>query len=268
MLNRKSILMAIIIMLLTSPVMAGSSDKTEDKEPWARAGLYFGAMTTDINSNVGLGFGGSGLDAKVALEDILELDSNMTVFRVDGFWRISRRNRLDFLYYDLSRSSDAFLGVEIGGYPIGTEVSTRFDMEIFKAAYTFSIFNDDRIDIGVGGGLHVLEIYYKMDSPDSGNLDTASITAPLPVLSFRAEFALTKKLFFRQSLDMFFIEFDQYTGQLNDLNIALEYNFWKHAGVGIGYDIVYADIKADNERFLNEIEIAYSGIFLFGKIYF
>ncbi len=268
MLNRRSILMAIIILLLTSPVMAGSNDSKEDNEPWARAGLYFGAMFTDINSDVGLGFGGSGLDVKVDLEDVLELDSNMSVFRADAFWRISRRNRLDFLYYDLSRSADAYLGVDIGEYPIGTEVSTRFDMQILKAAYTFSIFNDDRIDIGVGGGLHVLEIYYKMDSPDSGNLDTTAITAPLPVLSFRAEFALTKKLFFRQSLDMFFIEFDQYTGQLNDLNIALEYNFWKHAGVGIGYDIVYADIKADNEILLNEIEISYSGIFLFGKIYF
>ncbi len=262
-----SVLMMLII-LSAQLSMAGSNNTENDQEPWAEAGLYFGGMIVEVNSDLNLGFSRSGNKIQVDVEEILDLDSKVTAFRADAFWRLSRRNRVDFTYYDLSRESTAFLGINVGDYPIGTELSTRFDMRILKAAYAFSIFKDKRFDIGLGGGIHVLDIGLKLESDEFGSTDDTAITAPLPVLGLRAEFALTPKLLLRQSFDYFFVAFDQFGGELKDLNIALEYNFWKHAGVGIGYNVVVADIVADDDRFLQGFELAYSSFFLFGKVYF
>ena len=54
-----------------------------------------------------------------------------------------------------------------------------------------------------------------------------------------------------------------------DLNVALEYNFWKYAGVGLGNNFVGMDIsKNGDDNGLTEIDMSYGGLLLFAKIYF
>jgi hypothetical protein len=54
-----------------------------------------------------------------------------------------------------------------------------------------------------------------------------------------------------------------------DLNVALEYNFWKYAGVGLGYNFVGMDISKDgNDTGLSEIDMSYGGLLLYAKLYF
>jgi hypothetical protein len=69
------------------------------------------------------------------------------------------------------------------------------------------------------------------------------------------------------------METDDYEGKLIDINIALEYNVWKHLGVGIGYNTVRIDISADGDDLLGDnlsggVEFDYGGLQLYGKIYF
>jgi hypothetical protein len=54
-----------------------------------------------------------------------------------------------------------------------------------------------------------------------------------------------------------------------DLNVGLEYNFWKYAGVGLGYNFVSMNIsKDDSDAFLSEIDMSYGGLLLYTKLYF
>jgi hypothetical protein len=105
-------------------VIAEETEKKDfSNEPWERAALYLGAFIVDANSDLSLGIQGSGLPkVTVDAEDLLGLDQNFTVFRTDAFWRITRRNRVDFTFYQMKRDGSTFVGLDIPEFPIGDRV--------------------------------------------------------------------------------------------------------------------------------------------------
>lgn len=239
-------------------------------EPWEKGALYLGALFVNANSDLSLGIEGSGLP-KITVdgEDLLGLDETFTVFRADAFWRITRRNRVDFTFYQMKRDGRAFLGLDIPGFPIGDRVDTDFDISILRASYAWSLFKNNYFDLGLAGGLYGMSINYKMRSLSSGGVDKTDFTVPLPVIGLRGSFALTPKLFLRQNIDYFYVNIGNYEGELVDLGVALEWNALEHFGLGIGYQLVAMDLKySGSDDFLDEIDMSYGGLHLFGKVYF
>ena len=146
---------ALLIIFFSLSVNAG--EKENEGKPWERFSFNLGGFITAINSNVSLGAKGLGIEVDV--EDALDLDSSVSVFRVDGLWRFTSnlRHRLDLSWFDISRDSSTTLlkDIQIGEtlFPLGTQVTTSFDLQVFKGAYSYSFFQDDRIDLGVSFGL-------------------------------------------------------------------------------------------------------------------
>jgi hypothetical protein len=266
---------AFMLVIFCQPLFA-AEDKKKDKnedysdDPWETAGLYLGGYLATLDSSLSLRLAGVG--AKVDAEDALGLNSDSNVFRGDAFWRISRRNRMDFLYYDLSRDSKGFLGVQIpdgegGTIPIGTNIKTKFDFRLFKATWAYSFFKDDRFDLAAGIGAYVLDVDFKIDA-DGEKVQDTEFTLPLPVIALKGSFALTPKLILRQHVDWFYVEIGDFTGNIVDAGVYLEYNFWKYLGAGLGYNSVYMKVSHDDDDFLSEIEMRYSGLQLYAKGYF
>ncbi len=264
------ILILFSIMLLTQAAVAEEKEKKDySNEPWERAALYLGGFITDTSGNLKLGVETVGPQVSIDPEDVLGLD-DVNVFRADGFWRITRRNRVDFSYYKMKRDASTVLGVAIPGIgPIGSKVETDFDMTVVRGSYAWSFFKNENFDLGISGGLHVMGVDVKMEAVDLGEVQKTKFTAPLPVLGLRGSFALTPKWFIRQSFDYFYIKYGDYKGQLIDFNVALEWNALKYLGLGVGYNYVQLDLDYDgSDNFLSEINLAYGGVLLFGKIYF
>jgi hypothetical protein len=101
-----------------------------------------------------------------------------------------------------------------------------------------------------------------------------STTLPLPVISLTGRFAITKKLFLKQSIDFFWIGLDDFEGTLIDTMTALEYNLFKHFGLGIAGNILRVKVSGDSDSaFLGggwqgNLKFDYAGIMLYGKLYF
>ena len=212
-------LFALMIILYSLSVNADENEN--EGKPWERFSFNLGGFITSINSDVSLGAKGLGIE--VNLEDALDMDSSVSVFRVDGLWRFSRnlRHRLDLGWFDISRDGSTTLlqDIEIGDtiFPLGTEVTSSFDLQVFKGAYSYSFFQDDRMDIGVSFGLFVMPVAFKIDAFGAfEGHERESITAPLPVLGLRADFAITPKLFLKYHLDFFYLEIDQFEGAVTD----------------------------------------------------
>ena len=220
--------------------VGAESDKAEEK-PWERFSLNLGGGVTFLKSDVRIGSKSTGISVNV--EDALGLDTDMVVLWAEGIARLgdSRRHRLDFGYFDLSRSGTKRLGrdITIGNtvYPTGTTVDTKFDMKLFKAAYSYSLVQDSRIDFGLGTGLYVLSVKFQISSSSSGAMEDSTSTSPLPFVEAHIDYALTPKLFIKQSLNLFYVEYQNFKGRLVDAMIGLEYNIWKHFGLGLAFNI-------------------------------
>jgi len=263
----------------TACILSVNAGEKENKDkPWERFSLSLGGFATTINSDVSIG--AEGLGISVDVEDALDIDSSVSVFRVEGLWRFSRnlRHRLDLGWFDISRDSSTTLLQDITiddtTFPLGSKITSSIDLQIFKGVYSYSFFQDDRMDFAVSFGIFVMPVDFEISA--SGGFEgheKESITAPLPVLGMRADFAITPKVFLNYSFEFFYLEYDQFKGSVASAELTLEYKAFKYIGFGIGLDSFKLHIEAKGEDYPNidfngAFNFGYFGLMAYCKVYF
>ena len=219
------IYVAVFALAFLSPSVV-AAEEGEKAKPWERFNLNLGGFVTTFNSDIRIGSQSSGFGIDVNGEDALGLDSSLTVFRADAVYRFTdnRRHRFDLTYIDLRRSATRTLQSDIQikdqTFSAGTTVDSLFDIKIIRGAYSYSLFQDERIDLGLSAGLYVMPIKIRVSSSHSGTAEEESITAPLPVLGLRFDFAITPKFFLKQNIDFFYLQYQNFQGSLLDAKIA------------------------------------------------
>jgi len=280
---RRLILAAIVTVFLSMTCVSASAEESDAKKkaedlPWEKASINLGSFVSSSSSNIRLSAKGVGVGIDV--EEALGLDTSTTVFRLGGTWRFSdnRRHRADLTWFALRRDGNKNIGqdIVIDGvtYPTGTRVDTGFDLDVYKAAYSYSFFQDDRMDVGAGIGLYVMPIRFEFRASGllAGNV-SESVTAPLPVFGLRADFALTPKWLIKSSIDLFYLEYEQFKGAVYDTMVGVEYKAFKRVGFGLAVENFNVAVEAEGEDypeidFKGKIDYRYLGAMLYAKVYF
>ncbi len=256
-----AVLPALLVFFL--PGLPIASAQYDDSK---RFGIGLGAFVTERDSKTRLD-GSVGSDGTpIDLESDLGLEKSGTVVRLDGFFRISESHRLDFSVFDLSRSSSKRVQTEIDFddviYPVDTVVSSEFDLNIYKLAYTWSFVQRDSGYLGVTGGVYVADIGTKLAAESIGARSGSGITAPLPVIGLRGEHAFNNKWSVRASAEFFALEYNDYSGGLVDWLVGVDYRVTERTSVGIGFNSVGFDVGVDKQRLNGDLDWRYSGAIL------
>jgi hypothetical protein len=279
----------------------GSGILVADKEGRPRIGLGLdegipSVVMVDENGNVDVGYlisglntdlelGAKGLGVKVDAEEALGMDTTTSVFKFKGFWRFTDnlKHKLGFEYSAYRRDGNRTIledfTIEDGQgnqitIPAGSQVSSYFDLDIYKFSYNYSFFQDDRIDLSAGLGFYWMPISIGVNATGliAVNEDE-SFNAPLPTIALRADFAITPKWFLRSSLEVFYLEIQNFKGSIYQSAVALEYLPWKHVGFGLAFDTFNLNIEADGEDypeidFKGELNFNITGLMLYMKMFF
>jgi hypothetical protein len=116
-----------------------------------------------------LELGAKGLGVKIDLEDAFGMDSTTSAFKLNGFWRFTDnlRHRLGLEWSSYNRDGfrtileDITIEDNQGNQiiiPAGSQVNSHFNFDIYKASYSYSFFQDDRMDLAAGVGLYWMPI--------------------------------------------------------------------------------------------------------------
>jgi hypothetical protein len=280
---RRLILVAIVTVFLAMSCTFGFAEESDAKKkaenlPWEKASIDLGSFVSSASSNVRLSANGLGIG--IDLEEALGLDATQTVLRLGGTWRFSdnRRHRADLSWFALRRDGSTQLAQDIiidgVTYPTGTQVNTGFDLDVYKATYSYSFLQDDRMDIGAGIGLYIMPLRFEFSASGliNGQVSEA-VTAPLPVFGLRADFALTPKWLLKSTIDLFYLEYEQFKGGVYSTSVAVEYKAFKRVGFGLGIENFNLAVEAEGQDypevdFMGKIEVSYFGAQLYGKVYF
>jgi hypothetical protein len=261
---------AALAWLQLCPQQASAQGRESDRE---RGSLYLGMFITNRNTEarVDPANGGGGTD--VDLESDLGLESSTSVARFGGYFWLSRRQRLDVSYFDLSRTANRRLQRTINWgdqtFNINTVLSTDNGLTITKVDYTFAFLNKDRGYLGFTAGLYVAETKFSLSEASLGKFQSNKLTAPLPVIGLRGEYAISKRFNLRGASQWFGIDTGDVSGRLTDTYAGVDYSFGKRMFVGLAYDTVSMSIEASKAGDLTgRLDWGYDGWLAYFKVDF
>ena len=269
---------AVALFVVFIPVSSHAADNNAYNLPWEKFNIQGGAFFAALNNKVTVGSEGAGV--AVDLEDALGLDTQNTVFRLGTLYRIGekRRHRVDLDYLYFNRSASKTLGKDIvvndNIITAGTKVNSTFNYQIIRAAYSYSFFQDERMDLAASIGFFVMPIKFELEAEGRGSKQgDFNFTAPLPAIGLRGDFAVTPRWFIRTNLDVFYLEYKSFKGALVDSRIAVEYNPWEHFGFGLGFDNFRLNLEAKDKDypgvdFQGVIKSQFMGVQLYARYFF
>lgn len=232
---------------------------------------------TSINSGISFGGQESGLGVNINLEEALGLSTSNTVIRGEAEFNFGSRKRsyVRMGYFGFFRNASKTLETEIeiddSVYPVGTELDSKYNVQIIRGMYDYAFFKDERIMLAVSAGVYVLPMDFSIGTDHIIN-ESAKVIAPLPVLGFRNTFFITPKVILKQNIEVLYVKTASIKGLISDLNMWLEYNPFKHFGFGLGFNTFRFNFSAyesiGNTDFQGTLSTDFTGLLFYGKYYF
>jgi len=207
--------------------------------------FYFGGgwFSPQITTNASLA-SRAGIGANVDFENALGMEDSTSAPMGMARWRITDRWRFEAEYFRLNRSGSRVIdrNIQWGDqtYAINSQVNSTFNFSDLRLSAGYSFFRRPDKEVGVGAGLHVARYSASLESTAAGRESTAA-TAPLPVISFFSQFALTDRWALGARMDRFFIKYDNFQGSLVAVGVDLLYQPFRHVGFGLGSRALYLD---------------------------
>jgi hypothetical protein len=278
-----SLLCAAASLTASAADDSANSKEESDYLPWEKGSLKIGGFVTFFDSDLSFGLNRRP-GAKINTENVLGLDSTLTSFRVEGMYRPgkSKRNQVDFYYARFHRDGEARLSKDLSidgvTYPVGATVESVFNFDMIRGSYTYAFLQNERVRVGAGLGVYAVPLKYGLNVTTAGgrsNVNGADTTLPLPSLALRAEFQVIPKLFLTASVNGMYLEVNDYTGWLADLDAGIEYRPIKHLGLGLGYSFTAVTVETKTSdsgypgaNFIGTVDVRFSGLLLYGKFSF
>ncbi len=254
----------LVVVSWSLPLSAGAGSKEAD--PFFRqrgiddrAAFFIGGInsradtTAHVNSEVGIG-------STLLLERLVNLPRERDYPRFQGYYRFSRKHRLDFRYLQVSASgTNTLLDEEITvgpltfelGASIGATQETRFG----AVEYRYAFVNDGRAEAGLSAGLGIvdldLEIFGEIGiipGPILTASERVNETIPLPVAGVYTDFTLTRRLFLSVGGLLFAANYDKYSGNISDVRAALRWYPAKLFGFGVAFNRTRIDVDVERDR--------------------
>ena len=260
--------MALLATMLAAPV-TNAADHTDDDE---RFSLSIGVFIADRDNGTRIDASNGDRGTEVDIENDLGLENSSTVFRLDGYYKFNDRHRIDFSWFDLSRTATNQITGDIDWndttFPAGTTLDSTFDLDIYKLAYTWSFMRRDKGFLGATAGVYVMDFATILDGRVINQREIADATAPLPVVGLRGEYDFSDKWTFRASGEVFGFRFEDSDGLLVDVYAGIDYQLFNNAAIGLGLNAVHFDIDFSLTNFNGNVDWGYTGALAFLKFAF
>ncbi|NNF95696.1 MAG: hypothetical protein HKM94_02065 [Halobacteria archaeon] len=244
--------------------------------------LSFGGYAiVRFDSSISLTEPNLGAGISISPQDTLGLDIDNTVLRIEGYYRLHPRHALTYSWYSISSDGrktveEAFEWVDEDGntiiIPLNAQVISTLDYDIFKVGYLWSFHHTDKVELGVGAGLHITRLALGLDAstttPANRSVENVDTTVPLPVISFVLRYNVTPKFLWYMKTEAFALKFDKWAGSYRDATFGMEYRAWKNVALGVGLSSNSLEIEEDDPKHQLRFDNTISGGLLYIATYF
>jgi hypothetical protein len=122
-------------------------------------------------------------------------ESDVSIPRIDAYYRFNERHRVDFTAFSIGREGRRILAIDfkVGeeNYVIGDEIFSEIKYTLYKLGYNYSFYHSDKVELSLSAGLNMTSYDLKFAAASGGQAETAGLTVPLPMFGLRTGYAIT-----------------------------------------------------------------------------
>lgn len=201
-----------------------------------RASFFAPKITTDLRLDPP---GGAGLGTPLNAEQQLGLDSKPYQGRFEVYFRLRERNRLRVDFYQVNRSAEKALGetVVLGKniFLDETPLSSEFDWQMFSFTYTYSFIRNDRVELGAGLGLTLIQARVSAAEPYTPLRTDETGVGAVPTLALDATWRISRRFAATLRGQYFGASVSHVKGQFGDYHGDLQFRALPNVAFGLGY---------------------------------
>ena len=234
-----------------------------------------GAFWPSISGHFSIDPPGGGNGTDVDFQKDAGLDDSLTLPAFGATWRLSNRWRVQGEFFTVGQSTthSARKILDIGGdlIEVGAKLKTDSDLDIARGFLGYSFVKTDKADMGAGLGLHYLNIdisvvgEIKVGNEERKARRGIDDWAVLPNVGAYAGYAFSPKWFVGGRVDWISANINDYDGTIWNAEATVQYQMFKHFGVGVAYRYLDFELGKDNGTKKADwfIQSEYSGPMLF-----
>jgi hypothetical protein len=209
-----------------------------------------GGTFANLDTNFGVTSSNAGVGAIVSLEDVMNLGTTQSTWRIDGNWRFTERQHLDFGYFQYNRTGSRVNPETFtwGEYTFneGNTLDGKLDSSFTYAAYRYDFLSEPRVRISGSAGVSYIDMSPSLsgtgtvgtpDGEQTGTFSTStSLKLPVPLLGLQLNWALGKQWEIQWFARFLFINMPDLSGGVSESTLRGKWHFTKHLGAALGYD--------------------------------
>ena len=273
MISVKSSLAAFIALGIASGSLV--AQEVDDRHPLLEnrfivsAGAFLQDKTLKINVN-----GQETIaDRLVDFGDRWDFDASDTSVSAEFKWRFGEKWSLSAQYFDSSDEGRATLDEDISWedyiLKAGTNVGAGIDVTVARMFFGRKFSEGHNYEFGAGVGFHWMEIgafvdgeLFLNDESTGVRRESVAASAPLPNLGAWYRYAFNSKWLAGARLDWLDVSFDEYSGNLINTSVSINYMPWDHFGVTLAYQYFGIDLDVDKSSWKGGVDFSYRGPFI------
>jgi hypothetical protein len=237
----KTIFLLLITLLICDIGWSQSYTSREGDSINPKFYVWAGVFYPNMNTSLRIDSANGPIGTEIGLENDLDLQEDLGVFRIDGLVQLTENSQLAVTYTAMKRERRFTLEKDIvfgnRTFESGSNVGYEFNVDYVGATYRYNFFNERNWNAGLSGGLRGVFINTSLDGQlnNMNFKETAKITAPAILFGVHGSAYLTPRLLARYSLEVFFLSIDDIKINILESNASVHYYIFKNVGLGLAY---------------------------------
>lgn len=233
----------------------------------ALRGLYFGQqLSTVVRYDNSAGVPGTLLD----VEGQLGVPDTLDQGAADFMFRILDRHRIRVDYTQQVRNGEVLtatpirFGNEI--YPANERVQTHMDLRRFGITYTYSVVRSEKVEIGAGLGLNLLQVEGTLAAPARFLSEREDAAGPFPTLAVDGTWRFTKRFSVNAAFQYLGQSIDEVSGSYKSWSADVQFRAHRNLAIGAGYAATRYRITSTDDDLSGYFKLKYEGPQLFLRV--
>jgi len=264
----KAGVLVTILLLICSLGYSQNKDSTSRDSlvaPWwvEKFRVSAGFFKSFTNSSIQVGVTGSAKGTPIDFEKDFGTGADFSTFLTNFQWRISRRSRINFGYFNMKRSASTTLHKDIifdsVTYAANSKVDAFFNTSIYQFSYGYAVVMKPTYEIGLSIGTHTIGTKIGITSNGSNASNNFGLTAPLPDLGIWGGYAFNKR--FAANLDFSYLSltFNKVYGRVIAYNLLFSYLLTQQFYLSLAYTGLNFKVKKSKGDLNGNFSWGYNG---------